>query len=132
MKNPQTSIQTISREDISQVAEFFSIVHHIPGRIRIRVNIAKIPAIKKWAQSTNLRTFLPNDNADENLIIALLKSIKAVKNIKVNALIGSATIEYDKNLFAPNLWENWVKKENLTEIESCLNQMLQNLDSGGK
>lgn len=121
----------ISLADISQVAEFFSIVHHIPGRIRIRVNVAKIPAIKKWAQSTNLRKFLPN-NADENLIIALLQSIPAVKNIKVNALIGSATIEYDKTLFAPNLWENWVQKENLVEIECCLNQMLQNLDSLGK
>ena len=121
----------ITSADISQVAEFFSIVHHIPGRIRIRVNIAKIPAIKKWAQSTNLREFLPN-NADENLIIALLQSLPAVKNIKVNALIGSATIEYDKTLFAPNLWESWVRKENLAEIELCLNQMLQNLDSLGK
>ena len=121
----------ITLADISQVAEFFSIVHHIPGRIRIRVNVAKIPAIKEWAQGTSLREFLPN-NADENLIITLLQSLPAVKNIKVNALIGSATIEYDKTLFAPNLWENWVRKENLAEIELCLNQMLQNLDSLGK
>ena len=122
----------ISLADISQVAEFFSIVHHIPGRIRIRVNVAKIPAIKKWADETPLREFLPNKNADENLIITLLQSLPAVKNIKVNALIGSATIEYDKTLFAPSLWESWVRKENLAEIECCLNQMLQNLDSLGE
>ncbi len=117
----------ISIDDIAQVAEFFSIVHHIPGRIRIRVNVSKIPAIKKWAQTTQLREFLGENEANENLIIALLRKLPAVKNIKVNAIIGSATIEYDKNLFAPNLWESWIKKEHLDEIQSCLNAMSADL-----
>lgn len=117
----------ISSSDISQIAEFFSIVHHIPGRIRIRVNVAKIPAIKKWAKSTNLREFLGENEASEKMIIALLEKLPAVKNIKVNAIIGSATIEYDSSLFAPNLWDSWVKKEHLDLIESRLNEVAKKL-----
>lgn len=114
----------ISIDDIAQVAEFFSIVHHIPGRIRIRVNVSKIPAIKKWASETPLREFLGESEASEKFIITLLEKLPVVKNIKVNAIIGSATIEYDKNLFSSNLWECWVKKENLEAIQSCLNENL--------
>lgn len=120
------SIKQISIDDITQVAEFFSIVHHIPGRIRIRINITKLPAIKKWAKETPLREILPQ-NESENFIITLLQNLPAVKNIKVNAIVGSATIEYDKNLFAPSLWECWAKKENLEAICAKLNEMAQNL-----
>ncbi|MGX2981958.1 hypothetical protein [Helicobacter sp. 23-1045] len=118
----------ISNDDISQVAEFFSIVHHIPGRIRIRVNVSKIPAIKKWAKETPLREILGGSES-ESAIIAFLQNLPLVRKIKVNALIGSATIEYDKTLFAPNLWESWVKKESLDEIAKCFNEMLKKVDS---
>mgnify|MGYP004632179227 CR=1 FL=1 len=120
------SIKQISIDDITQVAEFFSIVHHIPGRIRIRINIAKLPAIKKWAKETPLREILPQ-NESENFIITLLQNLPAVKNIKVNAIVGSATIEYDKAIFEPSLWECWTKKENLEAICAKLNEMAQNL-----
>lgn len=116
----------ITMADITQVAEFFSIVHHIPGRIRIRINITKLPAIKKWAKETPLREILPQ-NESENFIITLLQNLPAVKNIKVNAIVGSATIEYDKAIFEPSLWECWVKKENLEAICAKLNEMAQNL-----
>lgn len=130
----------IPMSDVAQVAEFFSIIHHIPGRIRIRVNVTKLPAIKKWASETSLRELLPaeqsdndkggeNQKEDANFIITLLQSLPAVKTIKVNAIVGSATIEYDKALFAPQLWENWVKKENLEEIHAKLNEFSTHLDS---
>lgn len=122
------AVMNILIEDVTQVAEFFSIIHHIPGRIRIRVNVAKLPAIKKWAKETKLREIL-GENESENFIITLLKSIPAVKNIKVNAIVGSATIEYDNNLFTPNLWECWVKKENLDEICAKLNEFSSHLEA---
>ena len=122
----------IPMSDIAQVAEFFSIIHHIPGRIRIRVNVTKIPAIQKWASETSLREILPKSSAGEGseiFIITLLQSLPAVKNIKVNAIVGSATIEYDKAIFEPSLWEDWVKKENLEAICAKLNEMAKSLDS---
>ena len=122
----------IPMSDIAQVAEFFSIIHHIPGRIRIRVNVTKIPAIQKWASETSLREILPQSSAGEGseiFIITLLQSLPAVKNIKVNAIVGSATIEYDKAIFEPSLWEDWVKKENLEAICAKLNEMAKSLDS---
>lgn len=139
--NQKNRGQTIPLQDIAQVAEFFSIVHHIPGRIRIRVNVSKLPAIKKWANETSLREILSAKEAKqgdkggdegkggENFIITLLQGLPAVKTIKVNAIVGSATIEYDKALFAPSLWENWVKKENLEEICAKLNEFSTHLDS---
>ncbi|ETD23291.1 hypothetical protein [Helicobacter macacae] len=129
-KGLSVKIPKIPMEDITQVAEFFSIVHHIPGRIRIRVNVSKLPAIKKWAKETTLREVLPANEEGESFIITLLQSLPAVKNIKVNAIVGSATIEYDKNLFEPNLWESWVKKKNLAQIEAKLNEFSQNLGKG--
>ncbi len=122
----------IPMSDIAQVAEFFSIIHHIPGRIRIRVNVTKIPAIQKWASETSLREILPQSSAgegSESFIITLLQSLPAVKNIKVNAIVGSATIEYDKAIFEPSLWEDWVKKENLEAICAKLNEMAKSLDT---
>lgn len=132
--NNQTNTMQIPMSDVAQVAEFFSIIHHIPGRIRIRVNVTKLPAIKKWASETSLRELLPAEQSDngkggENFIITLLQSLPAVKTIKVNAIVGSATIEYDKALFAPQLWENWVKKDNLEEIHATLNEFSTHLDS---
>ena len=132
--NNQTNTMQIPISDVAQVAEFFSIIHHIPGRIRIRVNVTKLPAIKKWASETSLRELLPAEQSDngkggENFIITLLQSLPAVKTIKVNAIVGSATIEYDKALFTPQLWENWVKKENLEEIHAKLNEFSTHLDS---
>ena len=63
----------------------------------------------------------------QEMIIALLKRLNAIKEIKVNALIGSATITYDANLFEPNLWESWVKKERLEEITAKLNDFSQDI-----
>ncbi|RDU54595.1 hypothetical protein CQA49_04635 [Helicobacter sp. MIT 00-7814] len=126
--------QKIPLSEITQIADFFVIVHHVRGRIRIRANLKNLSKAKAWAQNTKLRQFLAdshsNDmqaNGTQAMIIALLKRLSAIKEIKVNALIGSATITYDANLFEPNLWESWVKKERLEEITAKLNDFSQDI-----
>ncbi|MGI0406406.1 HMA2 domain-containing protein [Helicobacter himalayensis] len=126
--------QKIPLSEITQIADFFVIVHHLRGRIRIRANLKNLDKAKVWAQNTNLRHFLTdsqsNDmraNDTQEMIIALLKRLRAIKEIKVNALIGSATITYDANLFEPNLWESWVKKERLEEITAKLNDFSRDI-----
>ena len=114
----------ISLQDIEQVAEFFHIVHHIPGRIRIRANLSALPAAKKWAQNTPLKALLPDSQDTQEIIFALLKRIPAIQDIKINAVVGSATIRYDKVCFEPSLWESWVKKENLQALQARLNTLL--------
>lgn len=114
----------ISLQDIEQIAGFFHIVHHIPGRIRIRANLSALPAAKKWAQTTPLREFLPDSHSTQEIIFALLKHIPAIEDIKINAIVGSATIRYDKARFEPSLWESWVKKENLQALQDTFNKLL--------
>lgn len=131
MRSKSFAPRSIPLQEVAQVADFFIIVHHIPGRIRIRANLKNLLLAKKWAQTTELREFLQlkdfdsGDSSDTHtLIISLLERIKAVQSIKVNMLIGSATICYDKNLFAPYLWESWIKKERLDEITAKLNDFV--------
>lgn len=131
MSSKSFAPQSIPLQEVTQVADFFVIVHHIPGRIRIRANLKNLSLAKKWAQTTELREFLKLKGIDsaessdtQTLVISLLERIKAVQSIKVNTLIGSATICYDKNLFAPYLWESWVKKERLDEITAKLNDFV--------
>lgn len=121
--------QKIPLSEITQIADFFVIVHHVRGRIRIRANLKNLSKAKAWAQNTELRQFLvdSHSNDTQEMIIALLKRLSAIKEIKVNALIGSATITYDANLFEPNLWESWVKKERLEEITAKLNDFSQDI-----
>ncbi len=127
-------VQKISLSEITQIADFFVIAHHLRGRIRIRANLKNLDEAKVWAQNTNLRHFLTDSQSNDmrandmqEMIIALLKRLRAIKEIKVNALIGSATITYDANLFEPNLWESWVKKERLEEITAKLNDFSQDI-----
>lgn len=127
--------QKIPLNEITQIADFFVIVHHVRGRIRIRANLKNLERAKTWAQNTELRQFLADSHSNDTqtigtqeMIIALLKRLNAIKEIKVNALIGSATITYDANLFEPNLWESWVKKERLEEITAKLNDFSQDID----
>lgn len=126
--------QKIPLNEITQIADFFVIVHHVRGRIRIRANLKNLERAKTWAQNTELRQFLADSHSNDTqtigtqeMIIALLKRLNAIKEIKVNALIGSATITYDANLFEPNLWESWVKKERLEEITAKLNDFSQDI-----
>lgn len=121
----QKQMIEISYNDIEQIADFFHIVHHIPGRIRIRANISALPAAKQWAHHTPLRALLPDSqDITQEIVFTLLKRIPAIQDIKINAIVGSATIHYDKTQFEPSLWESWVKKEDLQTLHRTLNTLL--------
>ena len=89
-----------SKDDIKNFAEFFHLIHHSAGRIRLRA-------------SAKLKNALVNE--DTQRLSQLLESAKAlpmVKSIKINKLIGSVTIEYDSEAFEPSLWEIWLSGKN--------------------
>lgn len=98
----------ITTEDIINIAGYFSIVAHSPGRLRVRVN----PKITK--ESNNITI---SDIED------LPKKINGIKNIKINKVIASVTITYDPQIFRPQVWEDLVNKTNIEEITEIINNL---------
>ncbi len=70
---------------------YFSIAHHVPGRIRVKASMLKVRELKKI------------DTADVEQIIA---RIAGIKGYRVNKKALSAVIEYDTGIISPALWED--------------------------
>lgn len=98
----------IQTEDIINIAGFFSIVAHSPGRLRVRVN----PKITKESNNISISD-----------IEELPKKINGIKNIKINKVIASVTITYDPQIFKPQVWEDLVNKRNIEEITKIINNL---------
>ena len=98
----------ISTKEIIDIAKYFSIIAHTPGRLRVRVN----PKIKNSAGNISLDDI-------ENLP----KKINGIINIKINKIIASVTITYDPHIFKPKIWEDLIKNENLEEITDLINNL---------
>ncbi|AXH10434.1 hypothetical protein CP960_04725 [Malaciobacter halophilus] len=98
----------IKTEDIINIASYFTIVAHSPGRLRVRVN----PKIKNESNNISIEDIeqLPN-------------KIEGIKNIKINKIIASVTITYDSKVFNPQIWEDLINKRNLDEITQIINNL---------
>lgn len=98
----------ISTEDIIKIADYFSIIAHTPGRLRVRVN----PKIKNEGGNITLEDI-------ENLP----KKINGIKEIKIKKIIASVTITYDPAIFEPRLWEDLIAHKNLDEVTKLINTL---------
>ncbi|AFL68891.1 HMA2 domain-containing protein [Sulfurospirillum barnesii] len=98
----------ITAEKLVELGRYFSIIHHIKGRIRLRVN----PKIKCHGESVSLQD-----------IEALPQKIEGIKSIKINKIVGSLTIEYDAHIFPDHLWKDLVHGENLEELVSMITRL---------
>ena len=106
---------SITPQDLEMFAEYFSIIHHIDGRIRLR-------------SSAKLKKFLQeNDTINPFNILEAIEASPAIKSIKFNKIIGSLTIQYDTNLFEPIYWESCIKGERLEEIAQKINWMIKEI-----
>jgi copper chaperone CopZ len=74
-------------ERLREVLPRLSVVHHVPGRARLKLN-GKLPA---WIL--------------ENSIDRSVKTLKGVTNVCVNPFSASAVVTYDKNELPPSLFE---------------------------
>ena len=98
----------VSAEKLIELGAYFSIIHHIKGRIRLRVS----PRIKEHKHHVGIED-----------IEALPARINGIKSIKINKMIGSLTIEYDHAVFPDHLWENLVAGKELDEIIAIIDQL---------
>jgi len=103
----------IDPQKLIELSSYFSIIHHINGRIRLRVS----PKIKE----------LNSENISLNDIESLSEKINGIKNIKINKIVGSITIEYNNAIFPDSLWVDLVEQRNLDEIAVLLNTLSNKL-----
>lgn len=99
----------INAEKLVELAQYFTIIHHIKGRIRIRVS----SKIKE--QQNNGVTLSDIEN--------LPQQIEGINKIKINKIVGSITVEYEHEVFKKELWDDLVEGRNLDEVTEIINKL---------
>lgn len=103
----------LTQDEIEKIATFFHIIHHSAGRIRLRVS-------KEFQRKV--------ESIGEEKLLNLFEGVKnlaVIKNIKINKIIGSVTIEYDKKIFEPKLWELWFNQKESALIYERLQHIIK-------
>jgi hypothetical protein len=98
----------IKSEKIIEITSYFTIIHHIKGRLRVRVN----PKIREL-----------EDDVKMSDIEGLAHKIEGIKKIKINKVVASVTIEYDSEIFPMQLWEDLVAQRNIEELTQKINKL---------
>ncbi len=90
-------------DDLLSLRHALGIVHHVPGRIRLRLG----PAIWDWAQSSGL------DRAEAGAWLEGLDggAVRGIIGARLNMAAASLVIEYDHQRLQPLWWETLVRGE---------------------
>jgi len=100
----------VTVESIIKIASYLTKIHHIKGRIRVRVS----PKIKDESKSSNITI---------EDIQSLPQKIDGIKSIKINKAIGSIKVEYDDEIFPYEIWEDLLAGKNLEHISKILTDL---------
>lgn len=98
----------VTVEKIIQVSSLLNKIHHVKGRIRVRVS----PKIKEHSSGITIGD-----------IETLPQKINGIKTIKINKIVGSITVTYDNEIFPYDLWEDLLEQKNTEDIFRILNQL---------
>lgn len=83
----------ISTEELLTLSRLLRIVHHVPGRLRVRLS----KDILRHSSTVSL---------DE--IRNIVDKIDGVRSLRVSPVTLSAIIEYDPSVIAPHLWDSLI------------------------
>ena len=86
-------MNSINTESLLALRQHLNIVHHVPGRIRLRAG----PVLYEHASTLN-----------SNGLKSFLQSLNGIHDIRVNPNAASLIIQYDPTHFPPRLWETLV------------------------
>ena len=87
-----TQYRTLNQERLENVRQILAIVHHIPGRVRIKLKSSQ-EAAQLGLHSNDLQHF-----------IGVLREIEGIQSASVNTVALSCTVLYDSSLIAPGAW----------------------------
>lgn len=75
---------------------YITIVHHVPGRIRLKLSLSAIAQLPK---------------VDPTPFVDLVSRVKGVKETRVNKPALSVVVEYDSSSIPPSIWERLLTAE---------------------
>ncbi len=78
---------------VRELAPTVAIVHHIAGRIRLKLN-AGLPVFADGRQPT----------LDE--VRAAVEAMNGIRSVRINLLARSCTVEYDEKAIPPTAWND--------------------------
>lgn len=96
-------------DNLLLLAPHTEIVHHIPGRIRLRVARSGV----RLAASIDVQ--------------ALLHAVPGIHQVRVNPIVGSVVVEYDAKRLPFPLWEKLGKLKSDASLHPQLKQDLESL-----
>ena len=96
-------------EQLIDLAAQTAIVHHIPGRIRLKVNLPGLLLAKDL------------DASD------LMKYFKGIQDARANVAARSIVINYDERVIDPAFWELLVNGKKDPELKRSVRQQLEEL-----
>ncbi len=85
---------------------YISIVHHVPGRIRLKLSLTALAHLPK---------------VDPAPFVDLVSRVKGVKETRVNKAALSVVVEYDSSSIPPSLWERLLTAEP-EEVQTILSE----------
>ncbi len=106
----QNAAPTFSRQALPELSVFLAqrgnleIAHHVPGRIRIRLNV---------------NAFYRAPHLDPTPVIDLIRRMRGVRTTRINAAALSIVIEYDPRILPQMVWERLLRGEK-AEVEQIL------------
>lgn len=103
------------KDELEKFADFFNIIHHSRGRIRLR------------ASERLVSLLLKGDTQRLESLLNAAKALPMIKSVKINKLIASVTIEYDSNALKPELWELWLVKKDYAAVFEQMQKMIKAL-----
>lgn len=89
-----TAIARLDIPEILKLRQHLSIIHHVPGRIRLRFG----PAL--WGIGAKV---------ERKRIQELLDQLHGIRNVRLNAAVASAVIEYDPKTIPPQTGKPFCK-----------------------
>lgn len=92
-KHAMSAIPNLDVPALLRLRQHLSIIHHIPGRIRLRLGVAL------WRSGAQL---------DRNQLQRLLDQLAGIRQVRANPAVASITIEYDPRHISPDDWETLI------------------------
>jgi hypothetical protein len=90
------------------------IVHHVPGRVRLRLGLPLLGRIEQF---------------DAALFQRVLASLDGIRDVRVNAAALSVVIQYDPAQMSPTLWQTLTEGED-AQVEALLTPWLSRFAEG--
>lgn len=100
-----------SLEQLRSLTRHLQIAHHIPGRIRLKLNPAGLALSPQALQGEARR------------LQSFVESLPGIRTLRPNLLALSCVVEYDQQVLSHRLWEALVRGEAEPEVLALLDEI---------